>query len=156
MEELSLKETFDLDDFAKIIEVRAQLSGAKYSLTRSLVRLIMAVCLRACFACLLACLLACMLSRMVACFFACSLLALLPFLFFGFSCCLVFMQEPLDKISAQMPWNKNKQELKDMKMQRQILKALTKAQRKNPESIRAGHRQAIADKAACVSSYYQW
>ncbi|CAM9649145.1 unnamed protein product [Laminaria digitata] len=77
MEELSLKETFDLDDFAKIIE------------------------------------------------------------------------EPLDKISAKMPWNKNKQELKDMKMQREVLKALTKAQRKNPETIRAGHRQAIADKAAC-------
>ena len=55
-------------------------------------------------------------------------------------------------MSAKLPWNKNKQELKDMKMQREVLKALTKAQRKKPETIRAGHRQAIADKAACVSS----
>ena len=69
------------------------------------------------------------------------------FVFF-FSC-----QEPLDKISAKMPWNKNKQELKDMKMQREVLNVLTKAQRKKPETIRAGHRQAIADKAACVSVY---
>ena len=61
------------------------------------------------------------------------------------------LQTPLEKFSAKMPWNKDKEELKNMKMQKNILDNLTPTQRKNPDLIRAGHRQAIADRIGCVS-----
>lgn len=60
-------------------------------------------------------------------------------------------QEPLDKFSAKLPWNKSREELQAMKMQKKVLEGLTPLQRKNPESIRHGHRQRIADRAGVVS-----
>ncbi|CAM9320030.1 unnamed protein product [Ascophyllum nodosum] len=60
------------------------------------------------------------------------------------------IETPLEKFSAKMPWNKDKEELKNMKMQKNILDNLTPTQRKNPDLIRAGHRQAIADRIGCT------
>lgn len=60
-------------------------------------------------------------------------------------------QAPLDKVSAKLPWNKDREELQKMKMQKKVLDALTPLQRKKPETIRHGHRQAIAARAGVVS-----
>ncbi|CBN79862.1 conserved unknown protein [Ectocarpus siliculosus] len=61
------------------------------------------------------------------------------------------IEEPLDKFSAKLPWNKSREELQAMKMQKKVLEGLTPLQRKNPESIRHGHRQRIADRAGVTT-----
>ncbi|CAM9352222.1 unnamed protein product [Pylaiella littoralis] len=61
------------------------------------------------------------------------------------------IEEPLDKVSAKLPWNKNREELQKMKMQKKVLDALTPLQRKKPDSIRPGHRQVIADRAGVTA-----
>lgn len=62
------------------------------------------------------------------------------------------LQAPLDKFSAKLPWNKDREELKNMKLQKKVVDVLSPQQRRQPDTIRAGHRQAIADRAACVSA----
>ncbi|CAN0049722.1 unnamed protein product, partial [Ectocarpus sp. 12 AP-2014] len=61
------------------------------------------------------------------------------------------IEEPLDKFSAKLPWNKSREELQTMKMQKKVLEGLTPLQRKKPESIRHGHRQRIADRAGVTT-----
>lgn len=61
-------------------------------------------------------------------------------------------QEPLDKVSAKLPWNKNREELQKMKTQKKVLDGLTPLQRRKPDTIRHGHRQAIAARAGVVSA----
>eukprot|EP00903_Cladosiphon_okamuranus_P012241 g11480.t1 len=54
------------------------------------------------------------------------------------------IEEPLEKVSAKLPWNQNREELQKMKMQKKVLEGLTPLQRKKPDTIRHGHRQTIA------------
>eukprot|EP00752_Nemacystus_decipiens_P011690 g10374.t2 len=59
--------------------------------------------------------------------------------------------EPLDKVSAKLPWNKGREELQKMKMQKKVLDGLTPLQRKKPDTIRHGHRQQIAARAGVTT-----
>lgn len=57
-------------------------------------------------------------------------------------------------MSAKLPWNKDREELQKMKTQKKVLDGLTPLQRKKPETIRHGHRQAIANRAGVVSTFF--
>lgn len=61
------------------------------------------------------------------------------------------VQEPLRKWSAKMPWNKNQPELTTLNKQKNIVAAIPERMRENPSLIRDLQKEAIAEKANCVS-----
>lgn len=69
---------------------------------------------------------------------------------------LLVSQEPLEKWTAKMPWNSGREELVNMQKQKKILDVMTPGQRSDPSSIKERHKNAIIDKADCVSGVLEF